>query len=176
MTYSREALVAYLYGYDHIGVQQSDGSLEVVPEKIVAHMWAGKSVPSGFFDLEGAENVSAVISNASATISKFLRMGVGPGFGSSDVTMVQEGILWDPSSDARHPQRFARRVGEGHDETWIEGMGVYHNPKALRPLDPGLLPGAAHHRLNEEHQVESTAPEWQPLASRTKVWSVRPSP
>lgn len=36
-------------------------------------------------------------------------------------------------------------VTEGYNETWIDGLNVFHNPKALYPLDQDLLPGAAHH-------------------------------
>ena len=36
-------------------------------------------------------------------------------------------------------------------------MDVFHNPKAKYPLDPAMLPGAAHHRLMSDGKVQSTA-------------------
>jgi hypothetical protein len=51
----------------------------------------------------------------------------------------------------------------------MEGMDVYHNPHATHPLAPAMLPSAAHHRLLDDGLVESVAPGWQPLASRTSI-------
>lgn len=54
-------------------------------------------------------------------------------------------------------------------ETWIEGMDVFHNPDARVPLDPALLPGAAHHWLQDDGRIHSLAPAWQPLSSQTLI-------
>jgi hypothetical protein len=42
---------------------------------------------------------------------------------------------------------FSSVVAEGYDESGIDGIHIYHNSNALGPLDPDLLPGAAHHFL-----------------------------
>jgi hypothetical protein len=65
-------------------------------------------------------------------------------------------------------------VGEGYPETWIEGMDVFHNPNALHPLDPDLLPGAAHHRLVTDGQIETAASAWKPISSTTSVLAFPP--
>lgn len=44
--------------------------------RVDVHRWGPKEIPAGFFRLPGAENISAVIFNNSATISKFNRMGL----------------------------------------------------------------------------------------------------
>jgi len=44
-----------------------------------------------------------------------------------------------------------------------------NNPYATYPLEPDNLPGAAHHYLMADGQVQTTAPGWQPLSSVTKI-------
>ena len=53
-----------------------------------------------------------------------------------------------------------------YDESWSEGMTVFHNPRSLVPLDPDLLKvglGVAHCLLRRNLHVESTLPEVLPL-------------
>lgn len=169
MTYSRSALATYLYGHTHDAQRDEDGRLIVVPTTIVEHRWNTKVVSSGFFSLPGAENVSAVIFNSGGTISKFNRMGVSAGFGADNVVLVRHGTAWDPDPNASDPVSFVDIVSEGYPETWIQGMDVYHNPNALHPLDPDLLPGAAHHRLIADGQIETTTSAWAPLESLTST-------
>ncbi len=76
MVFTRSALPVYLYGYDHDWEKNDEGVLAIIPKKIEKHTWGDKEIPSGFFELPGAENVSAVIFSNSGTISKFNRMGL----------------------------------------------------------------------------------------------------
>ncbi|WP_328990339.1 hypothetical protein OG394_29315 [Kribbella sp. NBC_01245] len=169
MTWTRSALPTYLYGMAHEPHRRSDGSLEIRAVPVASHTWGSKEVQSGFFSLPGAENVSAVLFNSSGTISKFNRMGVAAGFGPLNVTLIRRGVAADPDPNASEPTSFVHIVGEGYPESWIEGTDVYHNPHATHPLDPEMLPGAAHHRLMDDGQVETTAPRWQPLSSVTSI-------
>lgn len=169
MTWTRSALPTYLYGYFHHARRESDGSLTIVPERVDTHRWGSKEVPSGFFGLPGAENVSAVIFNSGATISKFNRIGLSAGFGSNRVRLIQQGLAIDHDPRAAVPKPFRRSVDDSYTETWIEGMDVYHNPRARRPLHPETFEGAAHHRLLLNGLVESVAPEWQPITSVTTI-------
>jgi hypothetical protein len=167
MTYSGSALPAYLYGFTQSAERGQDGKLTIRTSKIQEHKWGDKVVPSGFFSLPGAENISAVMFNSSGTISKFNRMGVRAGFGAGNVVLIRRGHAWDPDPNASVPRPFMHIVGEGYPETWVEGMDVFHNPSALNPLDPDLLPGAAHHRLLEDGQVETISVAWKPMESPT---------
>lgn len=177
MTYTRAALPTYLYGYEHAWEKDSDGRLHVYPRKIATHRYGNKEIPSGFFFLPGAENVSAVIANTSATISKFNRMGVVAGFGSPRVHLVRQGFRLNHDPDATEPIPFVLRVDDpDYTETWVEGLDVYHNPRAKIPLDPEMLPGAAHYVLSPEGQIEHDAPDWHPLASRTDIYSAEEEP
>ena len=171
MTYSREALVTYLYGYKHRAERDKDNNLQIVPISVKNHQWGSKVIDSGFFKLKNSENISAVIFNASATISKFNRMGVMNGFGSNRVRLVREGLVTDLDSNASKPLPFRQKVNSPtYKESWMEGMDVFHNPLAKHPLDQALLPNAAHHRLLEDGQIESTIPVWHPVSSLTSIF------
>lgn len=170
MTMSRAALPVYLYGYVHEWEHQADGKLVITPHKVKSHRWGSKEVPSGFFSLPGAENISAVIANTSATISKFNRMGVVANFGSKRVRLIRQGFVTDLDPNAAMPKPFVSDVSSpDYRESWIEGMDVYHNPNALHPLHPEMLPGAGHHFIEHDGQLRSLIPDWQPLSSMTHI-------
>lgn len=175
MTMSRTALPVYLYGYVHDWEHESDGKLVIKPRKVALHQWDTKKVKSGFFSLPGAENISAVIADASATISKFNRMGAIAGFGSKRVRMIRRGFATDLDPSASAPKPFVAEVRlPDYHESWIEGMDVYHNPNALHPLAPEMFPGAAHHFIEEDGQIRSFVPDWQPLSSTTHIFVPEP--
>lgn len=170
MVYTRSAFQRYVFGYDHDWHYGPGGELVITPRKISEHTWEGKTIPSGFFDQPGAENISAVLFSNSGTISKFNRMGITTGFGSGDVFAVRRGTAVNHDPNASGPVHFAHAVNSpDYVETWTEGLDVFHNPKALLPLDPDLLPGAAHLFLRSDGQVESLTPDWEPLASTTMI-------
>ena len=171
MTSTTSSLPIYLYGMDHDATRDEAGRLVVTPRRVVSHNWRGKSIPSGFFSLPEAENVSAVLINTAGTISKFCRIGRLAGFGSERVTMIRRGTAIDPDPDAAMPQEFAFNVGSrDYRETWVEGCTVFHNPNAAIPLDPNLLPGATHLVLRQDDQLVPIArPAFHPLASHTAL-------
>jgi len=170
MVFSRSALPLYLYGYEYEWKHDSGGHLVVVPKKIATHRWGKKEIPSGFFDLPDAENVSAVVFSNSGTISKFNRMGFLAGFGSKRLVLRRTGTAYDPNPDSVEPREFDQIVGaRGYRETWGEGLDVFHNPKAKHPLDPQMLPDAGHHRLLPDGRMVTVTPAWHPLASFTEI-------
>lgn len=153
------ALPTYLYGkiwghhYDDIG------NLIVTPEEIRRHTYNAKTAKSNFFNLPNSEYVSAVISNPSATISKFNRMGAIAKFGSPRVKMKRVGTIYDPNPNASSPIPFIADIpSPEYNEKWIEGLHVYHNPNAKLPLDCQFLPNAIHHFLQEDGQLAAYIP------------------
>ena len=54
-------------------------------------------------------------------------------------------------------------------------MDVFHNPNALLPLAPDLLPSAAHHRLLPNGLVETTVTGNKIISSTTAVLVAHPS-
>lgn len=170
MTYSATALSVYLYG-KVVDTTPGDGNSSVTVRSITQHSWGTKKIDSGFFFQQDAENVSAVLFNPAGTLTKFNRIGVATGFGASAVTLVHKGFRY--VGDPPERVRFSTEVTEGHRERWIDGMNVFHNPRASHPLKPEMLPGAAHHYFVDgkfgslvpaDHLVSSTT---LTLVSRT---------
>jgi hypothetical protein len=162
------ALADYLYGWRHEATRDSEGHLVITPSRIGEHRYGEKVIPSDFFALPEAEHISAVIHNPHATLSKFNRMGVLAGFGSNSVRLIRKGVRKDHNPDASEPTPFTIDVRDpNYSETWVEGLSVYHNPRALLPLDPDLFPGSAHHFIREDGMIDSYTPEYFPMASVT---------
>lgn len=173
MTFARSGLINYLYGYEHDAHHDADGKLVVVATRVAEHRWGQRTVTSGFFDLPGAEHVSAVIFNSSATLPKFNRIGYVAGFGSRRVRMIRHGTVWNPDPDAAEPIPFAVSVDDpDYAESWTEGLDVFHNPRAAIPLNPEHFPAAVHHYLQPDGNLNSIqAGDFaQPLASWTRIF------
>lgn len=157
------AATEYVFGVRH---WLENGEREIA--WIGTHRYGKKRAKSGFFALEGAKNVSAVIINPQSTITKFNRLGHAAGFGDPRVKLVRTGLQRNDSNrDNPYPTWFPEKVGPASTETWVEGMVVLHNPSAHVPLDPGLLPGAAHEFLQPDGSIKSLLPDFHPLYSQT---------
>jgi hypothetical protein len=175
MIFTRSALQVYLYGYDHSWNHDTGGRLIVTPQRIATHRWGTKEIASGFFFLPGAENISAVIFSNSGTISKFNRMGLMVGFGSPNVQMIRDGFAYNDDPNSATPKHFRHVVNSpDYVETWVEGLTVFHNPRALIPLDQDVFPEAAHISLLPDGNVRALAPKWYPLGSQTII--ITPTP
>jgi hypothetical protein len=148
MTYTQTALWQYLYG-DRVHWEFEDDQLIIKPEKIGQHQYGEKIVPSGFFDLPSAENISAVIFSNAGTISKFDRMGVVAGFGAEKHTYLRMGVKYKPDPNSVIGETFALDVSsDDYEEYWTQEIQVFHNPNARHPLSFDALPGAIHHRYD----------------------------
>lgn len=167
MVWSHSALWQYLYGMRYEHIQTEDGSYHIAPKKILTHKLDAKEIPSGFFYLDDAENISAILSSNSGTISKFNRMGKLAGFGDSNLMLFRRGFCHDHDPEAMHPKFFAFAVEIGKTtESWAEGLNMYHNPNAKHPVDYRLFPSIAHHFM-EDGVIKSIIPEFHPYSSIT---------
>ena len=156
----------YVFGVRHSIVE---GRREI--ERLTEHVFGNAREPSNFFALPESENVSAVLLNPLGTITKFNRMGYIAGFGNRGVRMVRTGIARGELNprDPR-PTPFRQEVNDpGYNEGWIEGGVVLHNPHARIPLDPALIPGAAHEFLQDDGTIMSLLPPFQPYMSSTII-------
>ncbi len=151
MNMSTTALINYLYGLKHSHYFDVNGELVVITEKIKSHIKesTGVEIPSGFFFQPNSENVSAIIHSASGTISKFDRIGKQCGFDTNDTEMLRIGTIHNPEPNADKPLVFKYLVDENSEETWGEGISVYHNPNALIPLPKDFFPSASQHYLED---------------------------
>jgi len=130
MTWSIWALNDYLYGVR----SQPDERLV----KVESHTLGKKTIPSGFFSLPEAENISAVIASNEATLPKFARIGKIAGFGDHKVKLTRIGATLDLEIMAL--SRFSNEAEVGvASETWSTGIWIFHNPNAKILLHPGLF-------------------------------------
>ncbi|WP_318421777.1 hypothetical protein [Photobacterium leiognathi] len=165
MMWSRSALERYLYGAER---QHRFENGEVIQEvtQISEHRWNEKVIPSNYFALDDAKNISAIIHSNQATIGKFLRMGYLAEFGRRDldIKFVGQGIHFNNQI----PLDFEFEVTNGeYAEYWSDSITIYHNPNALNPLDPDLFPNVAHVFFGDG-QFSSIKPAFYPIYGRTR--------
>lgn len=167
MVYSQSALPIYLYGTEYDADLDGQGQLQIGYQKRVAHTFKTKKIESGFFELPGAEHVSAVLFSNAGTVAKFTRIGVLAGFSGDDFTYVRTGFKVDPDPNAKFGRPFGVDVSDPeYREGWGDELQVFHNPRAERPLDPELLPKATHHHW-EDGMIVSYFQELSVLTSMT---------
>lgn len=145
MTWSRTALSDYLYGLRVRLDAGEDGKPKPIFEKVEKHRWNGKEIPSGFFNLKDAEYISAVLFSNAATLPKFNRMGKLAGLGSESIKMVRTGVLFNPDPKALTPIPFSMDVDSpDYEESWSDSLVMYHNPKAINPVNPDWFGDISH--------------------------------
>lgn len=166
MLWSSTALTNYLYGVRQEFYYDENNQLIITPIRIESHKVEGKKIPSGFFFQDNSEYVSAVLFSSSGTISKFNRLGKQAGLGDKNILMIRQGTCHDHDPNASLPKMFRYIVDEKCNETWGEGLSMFHNPSAIHPVPIELFPSIAHHRF-ENGQIISQLPEFHPYSSLT---------
>ncbi len=165
MTWSRTALSEYPYG---IRTRMVNGEPSVIT--IEKHVWNDKEIDSGFFYQDDAENISAVLFSNQATIPKFNRMGKIAGLGSENVKMIRNGFLYDPDPDAVHPIHFTQDLDDpDYEESWSDGLIMFHNPNAKHPVDPQSFSDISHIFYSEEEGFHGFHQPYDVLGSITLV-------
>lgn len=140
MTWSFNALIEFLYGDKHDYYYDEDGKLHVTANKIEGfEKKNGKIIPAGFFSQPEVENISAIIFSSTATLSKFTRMGVQAGLGSEQSKVTRQGLFYNHEENASKPNMKIYEVDESCNETWSEGVTIFHNPNAKIVLDKGIF-------------------------------------
>jgi hypothetical protein len=168
MTYTHSALWPYLYGH-RVEWEIIDGQLIVRALKGESHTYNGKTVETGFFDLPGAENVSAIIFSNAGTLAKFDRMGIAAGFMPENHKYMRVGYRYNPAANAVHPVPFAQEIGgEDYVEFWSDELQIFHNPRARVPLGQHVFAGVTQHLFKDGNQVSIT-PDGAVLASYTWI-------
>lgn len=171
MLWSSTSLPNYLYGVRHDSHFDENGRLVIEPITIDRHKYGKKDIPSGYFFQPDAENISAVMFSNSGTVSKFNRMGKQAGFGADNVILIRTGFCHDHDENAALPKTFYHKVTGESNESWGEGLSMFHNPNALHPVHPGLFPSIAHHYF-QDGQIVSHLPEFYPYSSTTNIINV----
>ena len=172
MTYSQTALYIYLYGR-RVDWWVEDGELKLTTSKVDEHTYKEKSVPSGFFDLPEAENISGILFSNAATIAKFDRMGVCAGFGAPNHRYFRTGFRFNPDPNAVVGNHFHEEVGVGnYKESWCGELQLFHNPNAKHPIPLEWFPDIAHHNFIDGELVTLDSKE-RVLSSITQILHIR---
>jgi hypothetical protein len=169
MVWSRTALSEYLYAKRIRFTKDDSGNKTILKEDIEFHEYEGKKIPSGFFRIPEAENISAVLFTNSATITKFNRMGKIAGLGSQSIKMIRVGELFDPDPNSFESISFSIDVDDpSYKETWSESIVMFHNPTALHPIEPVLFPDITHIKFIDNDFQEIARP-YDVISSMTMV-------
>lgn len=166
MLWSSTALINYLYGVRHDFHYDENHQLIINPLRIETHKVGDKEIPSGYFLQPDSEYVSAILFSASGTVSKFNRIGRQAGYYDPRVIMIRQGTCYNHAPNASMPHFFRYVVDEKSNETWGEGLSLFHNPNARFPVPEELFPSIAHHRF-VDGQIVSHLPDFHPYASIT---------
>jgi hypothetical protein len=170
MTYTSSALWPYLYGH-RVDWEKIEGKLVVKAVKNPDHHYQGKVVPTGFFDLPGSGNVSAVLFSNAGTLAKFDRMGVVAGFAPPNHSYFRVGISYDSDPNAVVPETFSRQVDSNdYEEYWSDELQIFHNPNAKHPFSEGSFGGITQHFFTNGEPY-SIVPQNAIIASRTAIFS-----
>jgi hypothetical protein len=150
MTWSREALPAYLYG-QHAVIEERDG-IRVAAARPNLALLGPEAIPAGLFRDPANCGLAAVLFSNAATIAKFNRMGFLAGMRPEGVSITRTGLLFDRTPEALEPVDFILDIScpayaalwPETGETWSLELEVYHNPLARHPMPFELLPGCTH--------------------------------
>lgn len=167
--FSDTGLSEYVYASRQTARWSDNGELVLTNTSVESHTLGEKTIPSGFFNQPGAENISAIVFSNSGTHAKFTRMGYQSGFGTDTLKVQRIGRVFDPSPDSMDAALFAYDMDDPNVvEPWGQGLTVLHNPKALIPVPDGFFSDANEHHLIDGDIVAS-ANGWHPFNSKTIV-------
>lgn len=173
MTWSFPAITSILYGIEQMAEKDEDGKVTLVSAS--GNKFAKKNdveISPLFLD-DQYKHVSAVLFSPCGTISKFNRMGVQAGYGDSSYTLFQVKMCYNHLKNAVFPNVFFNVVDENSQETWADGIQIFHNPKAAIPLNPLLFPHAGHH-FYKDGLLFSEMPPNSIISSTT--WNIKNLP
>ncbi|WP_175892904.1 hypothetical protein [Burkholderia cepacia] len=151
MMWSREALMAYLYGV-YVRKIEREGKIVAVAESVDT-LPGDPGIRAGLFFTSEGEELSAVIFSNAATLAKLSRVPISFGGDSGAYRYVRIGEFADDTPGALCGIPFSMDVNsnEYRDlwkpygyEPWTAEIEVLHNPNAKHRINPALFPEATH--------------------------------
>lgn len=162
----------YLYGEQMKVSITKDNNLVGNLNTISTHKLDKKEIPAGFFKQPNAENISAVIFINSSDFWKFNRMGFESGLATKDIRMIRGGIEFNKSPNSKG-KYFNYVVGKNEtNETWSEGVTLFHNPNAIHPLNTDIFDDINQTWLSKNGLIEGTMPSFYPYTSLTTIYDL----
>ncbi|MGO7450564.1 hypothetical protein ACCS81_00970 [Rhizobium ruizarguesonis] len=167
------ATAFYLYGIRQSPSWDGSGRLVIEQQQVDRHISGDKDIPSGFFNLEGTEHVSAVLWTNAGTVPKFTRVALAGPYPDEDLTVLRFGTMNDPDPNAHQPLPFAYIVGDPGtpEETWGQEAMLIHNPNALYPVPTGLFETVTETVLENGRPVDTIKSEFLPYMSLSNVFA-----
>jgi hypothetical protein len=166
------SLFRYLYGTDAKVISLPGEYVKLEHIKVETHEAGEKRIPSGYFELPGAENVSAVIFSNEGTIPKFKRMAFD--FDRYPfVRMIRSGTCLDFDPTATYPKAFGYLVGDA-PEDWGHGVYVYHNPNAMHPIPLSFFKAIGGQHWVKDGVEDNEFRDFSPFASLTITFEAKP--
>lgn len=167
-------LFEYLYGIRVSSSIDGNGKISWKNSPLIKHNLGEKEIPSGFFNQPNSEYISGVIFINTSDFWKFNRIGFEKGYANQDIKMMRSGYYFNPKENP-FPDPFTYTVGRNpRNETWSEGVKIFHNPKAMHPLDVKIFEGVAQNWTNENLEIHGAPmPEFYPFTSRTFIWDYK---
>lgn len=173
MTWSFPAITSILYGINQMAEKDEEGKTTLVSAFGEKYTKKNNVQISPLFLNEEFKHVSAVLFSPCGTITKFNRMGVQAGYGDSNYTLLQMKICYNHLHNAIYPNVFFNVIDENCNETWADGIQIFHNPMAEIPLNPALFPHAGHH-FYKDGLLYSDMPQDSIISTMT--WNIKNMP
>jgi hypothetical protein len=107
-----------------------------------------------------------------ATIPKFNRMGRLAGLRSPNSIAIVTGSRTDHEGVPRPFRAVVER--RNYIELWHEGIYIFHNPRAVKPLDPDLFPHVIH-IFQKDMGIEQWVPPEFIVSCATQMVTSEPS-
>jgi hypothetical protein len=173
LTSSSSALAGYLYGVEYHTREDENGNLIVDHKEIKEHINGEKKIPSGFFDLPNAENISGILFCNTGTIATFNRIGHSGKGHAPNLRMFRFGTCYRHDPNATLPAPFMYEVGTGNapKEKWNQGTIFFHNPKAIKPIPVGWLGASADMYIKNGEHMTIFHDDFHPYMSLTNIVS-----
>lgn len=163
MIWTFEAFLTVLYGVRPKVEKGSNSQGSQVFEEVKSFTKDnGTEISAGLFLQQDYENISAIIYNPTATISKFNRIGRQAGLGTFDTSLTWLAAFHDHTPGALVPQMAKLTIDENFCEPWSGGASILHNPLAIIPLDPGLFDDGVAHYHFMDNKIISIIPDVHP--------------
>ncbi|WP_217194222.1 hypothetical protein [Pectobacterium carotovorum] len=175
MTWSREALICYLYGI--YPVVETDAGEPFASAESVEKLLGKSAFPAGLFADNQHSELSAIIFTNACSIAKLNRVGVSAGASTEGLKFTRIGEFFDRRPNALKGIPFCYDVAspeyralwpQGY-EPWCAELEVFHNPYAKYPVKRELLPEATHWFKRNEEIVCLSFYETAILCSKTII-------
>jgi hypothetical protein len=165
MTWTFEAFLTVLYGLKPtIQNDENNASTQGFEQITSFTKTNGTEIPAGLFHQEHYNDISAIIYNPTATISKFNRIGRQAGLGTLETTLTWFAAFHDHTAGALVPKMAMLTIDESSGEPWSGGATIFHNPNARVRLDPMLFDDQVAHYHFEDGKIVSIIPEVHPYS------------